>query len=145
MGNSIGRLSGRSVLVVEDEPLIALAVKELFEADGANVDIAFTPHGALGLLDKTVFSAAILDFGTADNDKEQLCRTLRAYGIPFMYYTGYGDIEVRPSGPPVVVKPASGEILITTIAQLLDLRAQPNSSAAKTGESSAAPKCTQLR
>ena len=39
-------LVGRSVLVVEDEPLIALGLKELFEAEGANVYVASTPTEA---------------------------------------------------------------------------------------------------
>jgi DNA-binding response OmpR family regulator len=126
---SIARLPGRSVLVVEDEPLIAIGLKELFEAEGANVDIASTPDDALRLVDEIVYSVAVLDFGSAGDEKAPLCGTLRACGIPFMYYTGYGDLDEGSSGPPVVTKPASAEALITTIAQLLNLPSQSTSSA----------------
>ena len=126
---STARLSGRAVLVVEDEPLIAISLKELFESEGANVDIASTPHDALRLVDQVVFSAAVLDFGSAGDDKAPLCRTLRAYGIPFMYYTGYDDLHERSPGSPVVAKPASAKALITTIAQLLNHASRSNSSA----------------
>jgi DNA-binding response OmpR family regulator len=128
MGSS-ARLCGRSVLVVEDEALIALGLKELFEAEGADVHIASTPQDALRLVDEIVFSAAVLDFGSAGDDKAPLCRALRAYGIAFMYYTGYDDLDEGSAGPPVVAKPASGEVLIATIAQLLNLPSQSNASA----------------
>ena len=89
MGSS-ARLCGRSVLVVEDEALIAIGLKELFEAE---------------------VNAAGPD------------------AIAFIYYTGYDDVDERSPGPPVVAKPASGEVLITTIAQLLNLPSEPNASA----------------
>jgi CheY-like chemotaxis protein len=42
-------LVGRSVLILEDEPLIALGLKDAFEAEGANVYLASNPNGALHL------------------------------------------------------------------------------------------------
>ena len=122
---SFGRLSGRSILVVEDEPLIAIGLKALLEDEGADVDIASNPRDALRLADETHFSAAILDFGSAGSEDAPLCRTLKAYAIPFMFYTGYHDVHESSSGPPIVTKPASSEKLITTIAGLLDLPLQP--------------------
>ena len=114
------RLVGRSVLVVEDESVIALDLKELFEAEGANVYVASAPTEALRIADEVVLSAAVLDFGSRGDVNAPLCRTLRAYGIPFMYYTGYDDLNERTLGAPVVTKPASGLALITTISQLVD-------------------------
>jgi DNA-binding response OmpR family regulator len=112
-------LVDRSVLVVEDEPLIALGLKELFEAEGANVYVASSPTEALSIADEVVLSAAILDFGSRGGTNAPLCRTLRAYGIPFMYYTGYSDLNERTVGAPVVTKPASGPKLITAIVRLV--------------------------
>src|SRR5262245_8266122 len=117
---STTRLSARSLLVVEDDPLIAIGLKDLFEDEGAKVDIACNPHDALLLMNEAVFSAAVLDFGSAGDEKAPLCRALRARGIPFLYYTGYADLDDTTSGPPVVSKPANSEILINTILQLLD-------------------------
>ena len=113
------RLVGQSVLVVEDEPLIALGLKDLFEAEGANVYVACTPTEALRIADGVALSAAVLDFGSRGDANAPLCRTLRAHGIPFMYYTGYDDLNERAVGAPVVTKPASGLMLITTISQLV--------------------------
>ena len=128
MGSS-ARLCGRSVLVVEDEALIALGLKELFEAEGADVHIASTPQDALRLVDEVVFSAAVLDFGSAGDTRRRSAELSGHPASPFMYYTGYDDVDERSPGPPVVAKPASGEVLITTIAQLLNLPSEPNASA----------------
>ena len=118
MGSSTP-LVGRSILVVEDEPAIALDLKELFEAEGANVFLASSPTAALKIADEVVLSAAILDFGSGGDIRAPLCRTLRAFGIPIMYYTGHSDLGVRAVGAPVVTKPASGPQLITTLAGLI--------------------------
>jgi DNA-binding response OmpR family regulator len=126
---SSARLCGRSVLVVEDEALIAIGLKELFEAEGADVHIASTPQDALRLVDEIAFSAAVLDFGSAGDDKAPLCRALRAHDVAFMYYTGYDDVDEGSAGPPVVAKPATGDVLIRTIARLLNLPPQPNAPA----------------
>ena len=67
-----------------------------------------------------VLSAAILDFGSRGDASAPLCRTLRAYGIPFMFYTGYDDLNERSVGVPVVTKPASAVTLIGTITNLLN-------------------------
>ena len=98
--------------------MIAFGLKELFEAEGANVHIASSPDDALSLADDLVISAAVIDFGSSADDW-RLCRTLRAYGIPFMYYTGYDDVEEGRWSAPVITKPASAQVLIATLAQLL--------------------------
>ena len=45
LGHVMGstRLTGRTILVVENESLIALSLSELFEEEGATVSIANTP------------------------------------------------------------------------------------------------------
>ena len=108
--------------------MIAFGLKDLFEAEGANVHIASSPSDALSLADDLVISAAVIDFGSSHDDNDRLCPTLRAYGIPFMYYTGYDDIDEGRSGAPVVTKPASAQTLIATVAQLL---AVPSASPAR--------------
>jgi len=132
----MGSLVGWSVLVVEDESLIALGLKELFEAEGANVYVASTPTEALRIADEVVLSAAVLDFGSRGDANAPLCQTLRAYKIPFMYYTGYDDLKERTVGAPVVTKPASGLMLITTLVSLCAFHT-PRRNGALTAEKSA--------
>jgi DNA-binding response OmpR family regulator len=116
---STTRLVGCSVLVVEDEPLIALGLKEAFEAEGASVHLASDPNGALRVVEGVILSAAVLDFGSEGDGSSTLRRTLRGYGVPFLYYTGAGDLDEKSLGAPIVSKPASAEVLITTVTKLL--------------------------
>ena len=117
---SFGRLSGRSILVVEDEPLIAIGLKVLLEDEGADVEIASNPGDALRLADETSLFGGHSRFRLGGQRNAPLCRVLRAYAIPFMFYTGYHDVHESLSGPPIVTKPGSSEKLIATIAGLLD-------------------------
>ena len=114
LGHAMGsmRLTGRTILVVEDQSLIALSLSDLFQEEGATVSVANTPKDALRELEEGVFSAAVLDFGSMGDDTVLLSRTLRASSIPFMYYTGHGDLDATVVGAPVVSKPASGQILL---------------------------------
>jgi DNA-binding response OmpR family regulator len=115
---SIKPLAGCSILVVEDETLIAYGLKDLFEAEGADVHLASTPSEALRLADEFVFSAAVLDFDSNGDESARVGLTLRAYGIPHMYYTGYDDLK-ETSGAPLLTKPADERTLIATMMQLL--------------------------
>jgi CheY-like chemotaxis protein len=54
-------LSGRSILIAEDEPLIALDIAEAFKDAGAAMVIASTLHHALMLVEHDDLSAAVLD------------------------------------------------------------------------------------
>jgi DNA-binding response OmpR family regulator len=116
---STTHLVGRCVLVVEDEPLIALGLKEAFEAEGASVHLASNWNGALRFVRDATLSAAVLDFGSEGDSGSTLRRTLRAYGVPFLYYTGVDDLDERSLGAPIISKPASAEVLITTLTKLL--------------------------
>jgi DNA-binding response OmpR family regulator len=119
-------LVGRSVLIVEDDPLIAIGLKVLLEEEGASVHVEATPANALHFVKQAAPSAAVLDFGPNGDDTEQLCRALRAYGIPFVYYTGLDDLGEKSLGAPIVTKPASAEALIATIKELFRLsRSRP--------------------
>jgi DNA-binding NarL/FixJ family response regulator len=61
-GVKTGELSGRTILVVEDEPLIALDLKTALEDAGAKVIQAADAASALPLAERRDLSAAIVDF-----------------------------------------------------------------------------------
>ena len=54
-------LSGRSILIAEDEPLIALDIAEAFKDAGATTVVTATLHHALVLVEHGGLSAAVLD------------------------------------------------------------------------------------
>ena len=111
-------LTGRLILVVEDEPLISLEMTAIFEAAGARVVVARTLADALRLVESRDVSAAVLDFGLGDDSVSAVCGHLRERGIPFMFYTGHGHVQGSYPDAVVVEKPASGNTLLTAMAAL---------------------------
>ena len=115
----ITRLPGASILVVEDEPLIALELKLALEEKGATVHTAAALPAALALAERTAFSAAIVDFQLGGERCEDLCAALTQRGVPFMFYTGGTEHGLANSAAPVVTKPASMGEVIAVLAPLV--------------------------
>jgi DNA-binding response OmpR family regulator len=99
-------LHGRSILVVEDEPFIAIDIAQSFEHTGAAMTTTNTLRHALLLAEHDGLSAAILDHALGDGDSSELCARLKERGIPFMIYSGYEKLEGACKGAPHVNKPA---------------------------------------
>jgi DNA-binding response OmpR family regulator len=70
-------LAGRSILIVEDEPLIALDVATAFKKFGADVTTTGHLKQALVLVEVEGWSAAIVDHTLNDGDSETLFRRLK--------------------------------------------------------------------
>ena len=112
-------LEGRSILVVEDEPLIALDVTRMLKEAGATVHMARTLADALSKADDPDLSAAVLDHGLKDADTSEVCAKLKERGIPFLLYSGYTNIEGVCSEGELVHKPAHPAVLVATVADVL--------------------------
>jgi DNA-binding response OmpR family regulator len=121
-------LTGRSVLIVEDEPLIAMEIVQAFECAGARVLSANTLGQALLVVNNTGLSAAVLDHGLSDGDSSRLCERLKELDIPFVLHSGYSNLDGPCRGAPFVAKPASPDVLVTTLEGLLRGRAQTMNS-----------------
>ena len=112
-------LQDRSILVVEDQPLVALDIADSFSQAGASVLRAATLQEGLPLAEHPQLSAAILDFGLRDGDSGVLCARLTERGIPFVVYTGYDQVHEACRAGLLVQKKAPPETLLRTVAQLL--------------------------
>jgi CheY-like chemotaxis protein len=115
---SASELRGRTVLVVEDECLIALDIAEQLAAAGARTVVAGTSQQALTALTRMKFAAAIVDHRLGDDDACEVIRRLEKLQIPFLIHSGYEEIEAWANAP-VVAKPAAREHLIQTVADLI--------------------------
>jgi DNA-binding response OmpR family regulator len=115
-GSSLG---GRSILVVEDEPLIALDIVQAFEKAGAVVLAARSLADAIRFVEHDGLSAAILDFGLGDDDASALCLRLKERRIPFILHSGYSHHGPACRNGIVIPKPASPATLIETVVGLL--------------------------
>src|SRR5215467_9107234 len=120
---SVNPLLGRSVLIVEDEPLIALELHTALHDAGASILAATTMKDALELIAYAQICAAIVDVNLGGHDCSSVCAALTTRSIPFMFYTGYSSAAPLSSWPhaPAVGKPAEGRT-IDSIAQLLPSR-----------------------
>ena len=116
---SAGPLTGRSILLVEDEPIIALDIAQGFRAAGAVVFIASNLIDGIRLADHPDLSAAVLDFGLSDGHGTALCERLNQRGIPFLLHTGYPHVKGACSSAMIVPKPAAPSQLVSAIEGLI--------------------------
>ena len=114
------QLAGRSILVVEDEPLIALEIVQCFQRAGASVLSASNLCDGLRLAGHPDLSAAVLDFGFRDGDGTALCERLKGRGIPFVLHSGYSHVHEACRSGIVVPKPADPTVLVSTILGVLN-------------------------
>jgi DNA-binding response OmpR family regulator len=114
-------LLGRSILIIEDEPLIALDVYSALSAVGASIIAATDLADAEHLARSAEISAGVLDINFGGRDCSTVCEVLSHRRVPFLFLTGFQPAPIMMSWPkaPVVAKPASHEQLVAAVADLL--------------------------
>lgn len=118
-------LSGRHVLIVEDEVLIALDIESALEDRGADVTGPVT-RLADGLKvandDSTRFDCAVLDINLQGEDVFPIAEILEKRGVPFLFHTGHGDsntLRKQFANAPVCNKPFQTERLVSELEKLI--------------------------
>jgi light-regulated signal transduction histidine kinase (bacteriophytochrome)/CheY-like chemotaxis protein len=114
-------LAGMTVLLVEDQSLIALDTEDILRRLGAS-EVRLSPDADHAVLSLDSFrpDAAILDFNLGEGTSEEVADHLLAMGVPFVFATGYGDSVMIPEHLrmiPVVRKPASRGSLSGQLAE----------------------------
>ncbi|MBV8850276.1 MAG: response regulator [Methylobacteriaceae bacterium] len=112
-------LSGRHVLVVEDEYFIAADIVRIFRADGAEiVGPVGAVEDALDLVHSTPrIDAAILDINLHGEMVYPVADELADRGIPFVFATGYDKTVVPPRH--AAIKHCEKPVTPETIAKAL--------------------------
>lgn len=82
MSDAIQPLDGKTILIVDDEPIILIDVAQAFEEAGAQVTTSHSFRQALGLMAHLQIAAAIVDHEHGDEDSHELCSLLATRGIP---------------------------------------------------------------
>ena len=121
-------VSGNRILVVEDEALVAIAIREALEELGyAVVGPCNRMTDAMVALRHNRIDAAVLDVNLGDASVYPLADMLVAENIPFIFVTGYGteELERRFLTVPVLQKPIERHALQTMFAQTPKSRVQP--------------------
>ena len=115
-------LSGRRLLVIEDETLILMMMEDMLSDLGCeSITTAATVDQALALIDAQVFDAAMLDMNMNGNPSHQVAKALVARCVPFVYCTGNNSHKLMDVSPdqPVLKKPFKYEQLAEILTRLL--------------------------
>lgn len=119
-GTSLG---AKSILVVEDEFLIAMDTAQTLRRLGVeDVRVATSVREALEILTSFVPHAAVLDFNLPDGTAEDVAKALGELKVPFVFATGYSDDVMIPAAlrhVPVVRKPFSEEDLAAQLGRAI--------------------------
>src|SRR5581483_12517733 len=114
------------VLVVEDDPIIALDLEETISGFGVKlVRTAGSVTRALQLIDERVPDFALLDIGLVKEKSFAIAERLDALKIPFAFVSGYGaDVELPPAfaRKPRLPKPCTTDALEAMLKSAISRR-----------------------
>jgi CheY-like chemotaxis protein len=112
-----------SVLIVEDEPFIALALATAVEkARGNVIGPAGSVREALMLIERHLVQAAVLDVNLSDRDVTPIAELLIEGGVPVIFYSGLAlpaALRERFPSASVFKKPTPPVQLLTRLVALM--------------------------
>ena len=111
----------KRILIVEDEPILAIALQDILEGLGyAVVGPALRVAPALALAADGDIDGAILDVNMGEAHSYGIAAVLAARGIPYLFATGYGreGLEAGHETTPVLPKPYREKQVAVAVAQL---------------------------
>ena len=125
-GGAAPGLEGRTILVLEDEPLIVVDLEYALVDAGARVLVAARSADALALLDAERIDGAVLDLTLGGEDTcEAVALRLIELGIPYLLHTGdeprHGALLARLAAPRIA-KPYPSVRLAARLERLLEHR-----------------------
>jgi CheY-like chemotaxis protein len=121
-------LSGKRVLVVEDEMLVLMAIEDMLTDLGCtSISVAGNLDKALALIASETFDLATLDVNLNGRNSYPAATALNDAGVPFAFSTGYGEHGVDEGfGRHLVLnKPYSNRNLVDVLTVLLAESASP--------------------
>ena len=114
------------ILIVEDEPYVALELQAAIEAAGGTVvGPVGSASAALALLETSAVAAAVLDVQLSDRDVTPVAIFLVSRGVPVVFQSAKPlPANLHRSCPDAVLyeKPVSAESLIETLRNLTQPR-----------------------
>ena len=115
------KLSSLSVLLVEDNFLVAMAMERALIESGCTVvgPVASVAEGKR-IAEQTSFDGAILDINIQGGTSQPIAEALERRGLPFFFITGYGSPQMLPERLRRVLrlsKPVNSRRLLEVIAE----------------------------
>ncbi len=116
-------LQGLRILIVEDNPYIAIALEEMLSEHGLVIaGVAGALDDALLLAASASLDIALLDVNIRDRKIDPVAEALTARGKPFVFTTGCGRAGLPEAflDRPVVEKPFYIEEILETLQNALN-------------------------
>ena len=111
------------VLLVEDEPMVAMVVEAiLIEAGYIVLGPVDQVQKAIDLVKRELPDAAVLDVNLSGQPVYPVAEILTSLSVPFIFCTGYDQLDVRPERlrhALVLAKPFQSHQLVKAVADLL--------------------------
>jgi CheY-like chemotaxis protein len=115
-------LHGEHILIIEDEPVIALDLSLALDEAGARVaGIASTPAQALAFAAAPNLTGAIVDLRLQGQSVRSAVRHLTERAIPFLFYSGHSETPTARSWPmvPLLRKPQTSAAILEVLARVI--------------------------
>ena len=118
--------SGARILVVEDEPKVALFVKRGLEENGFSIDIAYDGYVGEKMFEANEYDLVILDINLPHKNGFELCKDIRSMNqkVPVLMLTALGTTHDKLAGfdsgaDDYLIKPFEFRELLARIRSLL--------------------------
>lgn len=109
------------VLIVEDEPMLALDLERVLEDGGFEVaGVGTSVEQAAKLAGTLSFDVAVVDLNLRDTSSAPVAAVLRSRNIPFVFVSGYrrDAVPVGFESIPLIAKPFEAADLTATLRRL---------------------------
>ena len=116
------RLEGKRILVIEDEPMLAMDIAGELEAAGAYViGPAGNAAAALSLIEQYRFDGALLDANLGGHPVDNIAALLARKNIPFVFVSGYnrGSLPTLFDQVELLSKPFDANRLLAVAIKLV--------------------------
>ena len=112
-------LAGQTILVAEDEALVAFEIEALLSEAGANVVTAKDQHQGLLAAIGDRLTAAVLGDKLGDDSINPICDCLARRSIPFLLTADSGKRVQKGAAAPILSRPVDGRVLVNDLVRLL--------------------------
>ena len=115
----------RTVLILEDDEMVALTMTRMLRRVGFEVEVAVDLEGALAVMRRRPIDLLISDVVMPGRSGPEVARTLREHWpeLRVLFVSGYAGTELERSGwrpdTPLLSKPFSGEELALKVGEIL--------------------------
>jgi DNA-binding response OmpR family regulator len=116
-----------TILVLEDEAIIAMDIASAFQASGHTVACFASARDAHAWIDAHKPTASVLDYQVQDGNCRCLLHRLKLMGVPVVIQSGFAVLDFDVAGQnelsemPMILKPYDSRDLVQLVEKLLSV------------------------